>query len=288
MWVRIGSILFFLTFYVIYIFITSGLGALAFMQIIASGQRAVWFIPFVWLGMMLYSFVNGWIFQEFVFMMLSVLFILSLFYAAVALNRRYGLYEPPSITVSRGVYAPRTGFLDKLGFSAVEAALIRKDLKAFTCRRELMYIFRLPIVLVIFPLIQTGATSRYTQTGSIPSLALVFLMPSAESFLLMFALSAISLANGIKGAEFTELLRPRMIRPQWAIINLITCLLATLAILAPFIPYLLILFQFAPLLPRIDPYQAAAISATIACMITLLAYKLALRNAGELIARAQT
>lgn len=358
-WVRfVGSILFFLVFYIIYFFITSGAGALAFVQTFASGQSTIWFIPFVWLGMMLYSFIKGMLFEEFIFMILSVLFILSLFYLAVALNKRYGFYEPPAITVSRGVYAPRTGFLNKLGFSTAETAIMRKDLKAFTRRRELMYIFILPIVLVIFPLIQTGASSRYTPAGSLSSLALIFLMPSAivavflgsiiigeegaavwriyaspvsaeslvkskytfmlsfstlvlsitgivgtaifhpsfratliafaESFLLMFALSAISLANGIKGADFTELPRPRMIRRERVLINLIACFLAALAILAPFIPSVLMLVPFMPMMLGMDLSQSVAISAAISSVITLVAYRLALKNAKELLRKAET
>jgi hypothetical protein len=63
-----------------------------------------------------------------------------------------------------GVYAPKTGILGKLGFSSVEAALIRKDLKAFTRRRELMSAFIIPIVFILIPLmtsINGGAESGF-------------------------------------------------------------------------------------------------------------------------------
>jgi len=361
-WVRfVGSLLFFLVFYIVYFFITSGPGAITFVQTVASAQGAVWFIPFVWLGMTLYSFITGLFAQALVFMTLSLLFISSLFYAAVMLNRRFGLYEPPAITVSRGVYAPRTGFLGKLGFSTVEAALIRKDLKAFTRRRELMYIFIMPIVFMIVPLMQTlGATGgpqpmegirpflfgfffvlpgalMATILGSMmigeeggavwriysapispkslvkgkyffivffsalvtavtgivwvavfhPSLRAI-LVALATSLLLVFATGAISLANGIRGADFTELPRPRMMRTAWNFINLIACFLAALAILVPFIPYLFTLVPFMSLRPAIDLYQAAAISAAIAIIIAFVAYRMALKNAIELLTKAET
>jgi len=359
-WVRFaGSLLFFIVFYIVYFFLTSGAGAIAFVQTVASAQGAMWFIPFVWLGMALTSFINGLPLQTLIFLTLSLLFILSLFYAAVILNRRLGLYEPPAITVSRGVYAPRTGFLGKLGFSTVEAALIRKDLKAFTRRRELMYIFVLPIVILIMPLVQSlGATGASMPTGaSLPLFALVFLMPGAliamsmgnliigeegaamwriysapisakslvkskyffivffsalvttvtgiigaaafhpsvrailigstESFLLMFALGAVSLTNGIKGADFTELPRPRMMRPLWGLINLIACFVVGIAILIPFIPYALSFVPFVSTRPTIDLYQAVVISAVIAVVIALVAYRMALRNARELLTKAE-
>jgi len=357
-WVRfVGSILFFLAFYIVYFFLTSGTGVLTFVQTVASAQSTVWFIPFVWLGMTLYSFINGLLVQALIFMTLSLLFVLSLFYTAVILNKRFGLYEPPAITISRGVYAPRTGFLGRLGFSTVEAALIRKDLKAFTRRRELMFIFVVPIVVILVPLLQSmGATAP---TGVFLYLfALVFLMPSAimavslgnivigeeggavwriyaspisakslvkskyffvvffsvlatavtgtvgaavfhpsvravlsgliESLLLVFALGAVSLANGIKGADFTELPRPRMIRTAWGFINAIICFLAALAILAPIMAYgLARIIPFVSIKPLIDLYQAIVISAIIAIIIAFVGYKIAVKNARELLTKAE-
>lgn len=361
-WVRfVGSLLFFLVFYIAYFFITSGVGLIAFVQAVGSAQNVVWFIPFVWLGMTLYSFINGLVAQALLFMTLSLLFISSLFYAAVMLNRKFGLYEPPAITVSRGVYAPRTGLLSKLGFSTVEAALIRKDLKAFTRRRELMYIFIMPIVFMIIPLMQGlgamgtsqpaealasflfsfffllpgslmatilggimigqegGAVwriysapispkslvkSKYffivffsalvtAVTGIVwvavfhPSLR-VILVGLATSLLLVFAIGALSLGNGIRGADFTELPRPRMMRTAWNFINITVCFLAALAILAPFIPYVAILVPFLPLRPVLDLHQATAVSAVVAVTIASVAYRMALRNAGELLTLAET
>jgi len=360
-WVRfVGSLLFFIVFYAVYFLITSGVGAIAFVQTVASAQSAVWFIPLVWLGMTLYSFINGLLPQTLIFMTLSLLFILGLFYAAVTLNKKFGLYEPPAITVSRGVYAPRTGLLGKLGFSSLEAALIRKDLKAFTRRRELMYIFVVPIVILIMPLMQAfGTMGKPVPTEASPFLfALVFLMPGAiiamgmgnmiigeeggaiwriysapisaknllkskyffivffsilvtivtgsvgilvfhpslrvtlvaiiESLLLVFALGAVSLTNGIRGADFTELPRPRMIRTTWSLINLIACFLVAVAILIPFIPYALTSVPFVSAQPAIDLYQAVVISAIIAIVITLVAYRMALKNARELLTKAET
>jgi hypothetical protein len=357
-WVRFaGSLLFFIVFYIVYFTLTSGTGAIVFVQTIASTQSAVWFMPFFWLGMFLYSFVGGMLWQTLAFLGLSLLFVLCLFYAAVLLNKRFGLYEPPSITVSRGIYAPRVGLLGRLGFSTTEAALVRKDVKAFTRRRELMFVFVLPLVIILFPVLQTvGAMGQENPfTAPILVLPLIFLMPSAilaiflgsimigeegeamwriysspisaksvvkskyffiillstlvitatgivgivafhpsirativafaESFLLMFALSAISLTIGIKGSDFRELPRPRMIRPEWSLINMVACFAAALTILAPFIPYALTIIAW---MPTVDLYQATAVSAAISIVITLISYRMALRSAGELLAKAET
>ncbi len=363
-WVRfIGSLLFFLVFYIIYFYMTSG-GAVTFIQTIASAQTAAWFIPFVWLGMTLYSFTSGLLLQGFIFLALSILFIAGLFFLATLLNRRFGLYEPPAITISRGVYAPRTGFLGKFGFSTAEASLIRKDLRAFTRRRELMTIFIIPIVIILVQVMQTlGST-----TANVPAqffvyfAASAFLLPASvmamslgsfmigeegqavwriyaspisaktlvkskyffiiffsvivlaitgifgfivyhpslrativaycEAVFLIFALGAISLSNGIKGADFTETPRARMIHLSWSMINVGVCLLAGVAILAPFFPYAIssMLSEIMPGLTGVallDPLLAVVVSAIIAIILTAIFYRIALKNARELLTKAE-
>jgi hypothetical protein len=57
-WVRFaGSLIVFILFYIGYFYVTSG-GALTVIVTIASVQTAAWFIPFVWLGIALYSFAT--------------------------------------------------------------------------------------------------------------------------------------------------------------------------------------------------------------------------------------
>jgi hypothetical protein len=362
-WVRFaGSLLFFIVVYIVYFYVTSG-GALTVIQIIASAQTAAWFVPFVWLGVSLYYFTMANLLLGFAFIGLSILFIAGLFFLATLLNRRFGLYEPPAITVSRGVYAPKTGFLGKLGFSTVEAALLRKDLRAFTRRRELMTIFIVPIVIIIVPLMQSFGQSEAmpTQVSTI-FLAVTFLLPALvmamslgsfmigeegqsvwriyaspisakslvkskylfivffslivlavtgilgfviyqpslrytivaclEAVFLVFAIGTISLSNGISGADFTETPRPRMIRVSWSFINLVACLLAGAAILAPLFPYVLssMLSGFMPDLFGgliLDPFLALVVSAVIAVVLTVVFYRIAINNARELLTKAE-
>jgi hypothetical protein len=365
-WVRFaGSLLFFIVFYIGYFYVTSG-GAVTVIQTIASAQTAAWFVPFVWLGISLYYFTYFTVANlliGFTFMGLSILFIAGLFFLATLLNRRFGLYEPPAITVSRGVYAPRTGFLGKLGFSTVEAALIRKDLKAFTRRRELMTIFIIPIVIILVPLMQSlGQSEAIPSQVSVLLLAVTFLFPASvmamslgnfmigeegqavwriyaspisakslvkskyffiiffslivlavtgvfgfviyhpslrativacfEAVFLVFALGTISLSNGISGADFTETPRPRMIRQSSSLINLVACLLAGVAILAPFFPYALsstmsTIFPDLTGEALLDPLLALVVSAVIAVVLAVIFYRIALKNARELLTKAE-
>jgi hypothetical protein len=280
---------------------------------------------------------------------------------AVRLNARFGLYELPAITVSRGVYVPKVGFLGKLGFSSLEAAVIRKDFKAFTRRRELMYVFIMPLVIILMPLMQyLGIYGRPVEPAPSRFLfALILLAPGAlmavmlglmiigeeggsvwlffsspitarslikckyafviilscivtlicgvigilvarpspdiatalliESILLIFALGAVSLRAGIKGADFAEAPRPRMVRPLTAFVYTLLCLVLALAILSPLIPYAVAMMNLPiPLpLPAMDLYVAVSISAVIALVVTFVFYRIALKNAEEFLLKAE-
>ena len=361
-WVRfLGSMIFLVIFYVVWFAFTSGTGSIALIKSVAGAQQAVWFVPYVWLGMVLAAFVSGLFVQTVIFSLASILFILVLFYVAVRLNTRFGLYEPPAITVSRGVYAPKVGFLGKLGFSSLVAAVMRKDFKAFTRRRELMYVFIMPLVIILVPLMQylgiyggpvppeaslfllafillgPGAitavmlglmiigeegesvwlffSSPISARGLIkckyafviifsfvvmlvcgvigilvahpsPDIAIVLLI---ESILLIFALSAVSLGAGIKGADFTEAPRPRMVRPLTVLVYMLLCLVLALAIFSPLLLHA-VTMGYIPIpmpLPKIDLYVAVSISAVAALVVTFVFYKIALKNAEEFLIKAE-
>jgi len=359
-WVRfLGSLLFLIAFYVVWFALFSGTGSIALIEVVAGAQRAVWFIPYVWLGVALASFTGGLLAHAVVFSLASLLFILALFYVAVGLNARFGLYEPPAITVSRGVYAPKAGLLGKLGFSSLEAALIRKDFKAFTRRRELVYIFISPLVVVLMPLMQySGMLGRPIAPEASPFLlAWIFLLPGAlmavtlgtmmigeegasvwflysspitarslvkckyafvttfsctvtlvcgvigiliahpslhitfallvESILLIFALGAVSFGAGMRGADFAEVPRPRMVRPLTALANMLLCLVLALAILSPLIPHAMMNLPVPISLPKIDLYVAASISGVVALIITFASYRIALKNAEKFLTKAE-
>ncbi len=362
-WVRfVGSLLFLVVFYIVWFAFTSGASSIALIEAVAGAQQAVWFVPYVWLGMSLAAFMNGLLAQTVIFLLASLLFILVLFYVAVKLNAKFGLYEPPAITVSRGVYAPKVGFLGKLGFSSLEAAVIRKDLKAFTRRRELMYVFIMPLVFILMPLMQyLGIYGEpVPPEGSRFLFALMLLIPGAmmaammglmiigeegesvwhffsspltarslvkckyalviifscvatlvcgvvgiliarpsldiavalliESVLLIFALGAVSLGAGINGADFTEVPRPRMVRPLTAFVYMLLCMVLALVIFFPLLLHALTIGYIPipmPSLPKINLYIALSISAVTALIITFVFYKIALKNAEKFLIKAQ-
>jgi len=193
-WVRfVGSILLIIVFYAIYFFFTSGANLPAIIETLASGQKTVWFVPYLWLGMTLFSFLNSQIVETVAFSLGSVAFLSILFLVAVKLNSRFGLYEPPAIRVSIGGYAPRPSVLGRLGLSLSEVAIMKKDFKAFTRRRELMYFFALPIIITMIYLSLTTSTPYFKGLSFFS--ALILLVPGA--------LMATSMGSMIIGQEGT-------------------------------------------------------------------------------------
>jgi ElaB/YqjD/DUF883 family membrane-anchored ribosome-binding protein len=362
-WVRFaGSLGFFIIFYAIYFYVVSG--GYQFVTVLTEVQSAVFYIPFVWIGMSLSNFFifGGSILIGAAYLGLSIAFIGILYAIAVLLNKRFGLYEPPAIKIQKsGIYAPKTGLLGKLGFSTVESALISKDLKAFTRRRELITIFIAPIVVVLIPLMNSfgAASSNVPSEVSLLYVGMIYLFPAAlmvmtlgnliigeegqavwriyaspisaknlvkskyfftvlfgliilaatgalgtiiympsltliviaflEAFFLIIALGAISVNIGFRGADFTEIPRPRMVRQYWALINLAVCFLVGLAILAPLVPSVLssITAGFGLTLPTLNPFVAVAISGVIAVVIAVLFYKFTLDSAKEFLRKAE-
>ena len=191
----IGSLLFFIVLYIIYFAIFTGNGFLTFLSTLSSFQTSIWYIPFVWVGIALYYLFSSGFLLGLGFVGVSALFILGLYYLAILLNQRYGLYEPPAIRVqTSGVYTPKTGLLGRLGLSSVEAAIIRKDIRSFTRRRELMGIFIIPIVFVIVSIFNSINTSNAgAGEANIIFQAMIFLFPAG--------IMAMSVGNMLIGEE---------------------------------------------------------------------------------------
>ena len=366
-WVRLlGTLIFFIAFYLVYFTLIYGASFPALVESLAGGQRLLWFIPYLWLGIGLSAFASSLSLEAIIFTFASVAFIYALFLVAVRLNVRFGLYEAPSITISRGPYIPKTGLLGRLGFSSMEAAIMRKDFRAFTRRRELMYIFIMPIVFIIMPLFSSmrstaGATFSAFYSflfaymtllpGTLMAISLgsiitgsegvsvwyvysspisvkgfvkakyffaalfslvitlvcffvsaLLMSPSlrmagvglVEAILLVFSLGMVSLSLGIRGADFREFPRPRMIRPLWGFINVIVCSILALAIISPMIPYgLKMLFEtLAPTaismsLSESYLYVAVLLSVIIASITTYVFHRVAVKNAEELFTKAE-
>lgn len=120
---------------------------------------SAYFVPFFWSSIAIGGVIEGQLLTSAAFSGLTVLFALLLLMVAVKVRARYWSPLPVTIEVTESEYAPRAGFLQSLGFSAVQAAIVRKDLKGFTRRRELLAYLALPAVFVavtVIPQMSSG------------------------------------------------------------------------------------------------------------------------------------
>ncbi len=195
-WIRFfAMILMFTVVYVAYFAFTQSNMAVLF-KAVADGQLAAWFVPYVWPGIALYAFSQGQWAMTALFALGSVIFGGILFVIASRLNARYGLSDTAAIRVSSS-YAPGTGLLGRLGLPAAESAIIRKDFKSFTRRTELMYVFIMPIVLVVatfMPLVM-GNGGRMSSLGEMGTFYFLYLT------LMPAPVMAMTLGMSVVGSE---------------------------------------------------------------------------------------
>jgi mannitol-specific phosphotransferase system IIBC component len=78
-----------------------------------------------------------------------------------------------------------------------------------------------------------------------------------------------------------------MIRQSWALVNLAVCLLAAIAIMAPFFPYMVTQVMNVSLGQLAQLWLGMLVSAVISLVITVLFLKISLKNAEELLSKAE-
>jgi hypothetical protein len=264
-WVRFaGSITFLLIFFILYFFAIYG--GLNFLSTVADVQTAVFFIPFVWLGLMLSNFflAGGSILLGAVYLCLSIAFMGGMYALVVMLNKRFGLYTPPAIKIqTSGLYTPKTGILGKLGFSTNEAALIRKDLKSFTRRKELMSVFITPVIFLLIPFIQSFGASSDASITEVPLITagMVYLFPAAFMVMLLGTLiigqegqavwriyaSPISAKNLVKSKYFFTILFGLIMATIVSAIGTIVYQMSPVMALIGFVEALFLIFALAAL-----------------------------------------
>ena len=151
-----------------------------------SSANAAAFIPFVWPSEVLSYAIAGSYLPAGAFFVLTVCFTIFLLFLAIKVRGRFWSPYPVTVTVSNAEYAPRIGTLARFGFSSVESALIRKDLKGLTRRREMVPYLAIPFVMVfIFLIPQYTAGSQISKA---PAGAIAFpLFFVAGVFALVFS-----------------------------------------------------------------------------------------------------
>ncbi len=135
---------------------------LVFVQLLFSGQiivyllqsviqtvRIAWFIPVVWPSLAVLGASQGNAFTFLAFAALSSIFAVGLFGVATNFRARFWVPVPVSVKLSTQTYHPR-GFGIRLPWVGIpEMAILRKDLRSLTRRREMARFLAIPFVLAL-------------------------------------------------------------------------------------------------------------------------------------------
>lgn len=136
----------------------------------------VWYLPIMWPSLAVQTISAT---ASLGFGLLSLVFMLTLFGLAVGMRRAYWVPVPVSIRLSTHPYHASFSTLRFPGLGVAESAIIRKDFRSLTRRREMARFLAIPFVLAaslwvsLFPF--GGSTNEFGMTGIIP----IYLIPIA-------------------------------------------------------------------------------------------------------------
>lgn len=133
-------------------------------------------VPIFWPTLSITSFLKSDQASSAIFSILSLGFFFVLAYVALALRARFWMMTPPSLHFSGPASLSRTSRLVRLGLSNISAALVRREIRSATRRKEIVRLISIPLILpvmVIFPVIFSPApTSSSTPPVSVNPLLL--------------------------------------------------------------------------------------------------------------------
>jgi hypothetical protein len=174
----------------------------AILQQFMGGIGNAWFIPILWPSLAMMSYLTAETLQLLFYAVSSMGLAIVLLWASVKLREKYWIPAPFSIKLKPSKsYTPKRGFLGSLGFTAAEAALIKKDLRGLTRRKEMIVWIAIPVAISLISLF-SFQTSWETATSTIEKLALFW---GPLMGVLMFAFYMTLTGIGQEGSAFLNL-----------------------------------------------------------------------------------
>ncbi len=132
---------------------------------ITGGVQGAWYFPLVWPSLAVASFVEGNLPSGSLYTFLTFFLGGFLFSVCVRLRQVYWMPMPVSVRLSTATYGPRAGFLNRLGLNPAESAIVKKDFRSLSRRREMARFLAIPVLIVVSMLIPSLMSTK----GSPPS-----------------------------------------------------------------------------------------------------------------------
>jgi len=168
-----------------------------------GGVESAWFIPILWPSLTIMSYLATETLQLIIYALLSIAFTAGLLWVSVKLREKYWVPAPFAIKLaSSKPYTPKQGLLGSLGFTAAESALLKKDFRGLTRRKEMLVWIAVPLGISVISFFSTPS-SLATATTTFDRLA-VFWGPLTGVFMFAFYLALTGI--GQEGSAFLNLL----------------------------------------------------------------------------------
>lgn len=169
-----------------------------FMEKVTGTATAAPYIPLFWPSLAVTGFTEANITLASTYTILTIAFSGALFLVSIRLRQVYWVPVPVSVKLSTGVYAPRAGYLGRLGLNPSESAIIRKDFKSLTRRREMANHLAVPVLMVATMVIP----SLFSKDGFSFSEDVMFLAFPLTFGVMLFAYMNSSISVGQEGLSF--------------------------------------------------------------------------------------
>jgi hypothetical protein len=187
---------------VTFILVTNANFLFTILQQFMGGIGNAWFIPVLWPSLAVMNYLSAEILQVLLYTVASLGVAVAFLWASVKLRQKYWVPAPFSITLKPSKpYTPKRGLLGSLGFTSAEAALIRKDLRGLTRRKELIVWIAVPFALGLISLF-SSPSSWETSAATLEKLT-VFWGPLMGVFMFAFYMALIGI--GQEGSAFLNL-----------------------------------------------------------------------------------
>ncbi|TSA43218.1 hypothetical protein D4R54_01285 [archaeon] len=198
---------------------------LSLLGSIAGSVQGASYFPLVWPSLAVASFIEGNLLSASLYAFLTFLLCGFFFLACVRLRQAYWMPMPVSVKLSTATYAPSAGFLSRLGLNPTESAIVRKDFRSLSRRREMARFLAIPILIVASLLIPSLVSTSQSPASSLGIVFWFFPLIFGVTF---FALFTSMISVGQEGSAVWNLysspLLPRELVRAKATANIILSL----------------------------------------------------------------
>jgi hypothetical protein len=139
---------------------------LSLLGSIAGNVQGAAYFPLAWPSLAVASFIEDNLLSASLYAFLTFLLCGFFFLACARLRQAYWMPMSVSVKLSTTTYAPSASFLSRLGLNPAESAIVRKDFRSLSRRREMARFLAIPILIVASLLIPSLMSTSQSPASS--------------------------------------------------------------------------------------------------------------------------